>query len=121
MSITGTLNGILLNSSLLEAEVGSLHHYKSLVFLKGSISEDSLKSGIFMVCNNPEVIAQHHAKYTGKQRSWAPPMSVPHLDTRFINNKKSLLFGTICWFFTEVLKDRFNVRFSKFGKTEIIS
>ena len=45
-------------------------------------------SGLFMVCNNPEVVAQHHAKVYGKAAVGAPPMSVPHLDTRFIDNKK---------------------------------
>lgn len=45
-------------------------------------------SGLFMVCNNPEVVEQHHAKVYGKAKVGAPPMSVPHLDTRYIDNKK---------------------------------
>lgn len=61
-------------------------------------------SGIFMVCNNPEVIAQHHAKVYGKAKVGAPPMSVPHLDTRFIDNKKSLLFGPFAGFSPRFLK-----------------
>src|SRR5690606_1093227 len=34
----------------------------------------------------------------------APPMSVPHLDTRFIDNKKSLLFGPFAGFSPKFLK-----------------
>ncbi len=61
-------------------------------------------SGLFMVCNNQEVIDQHHAKVYGKAKVGAPPMSVPHLDTRFIDNKKSLLFGPFAGFSPKFLK-----------------
>jgi L-2-hydroxyglutarate oxidase LhgO len=50
-------------------------------------------SGLFMVCKNQKVVEQHHAKVYGKAKVGAPPMSVPHLDTRYIDNKKALLFG----------------------------
>ena len=66
-------------------------------------------SGLFMVCNNPEVVAQHHAKVYGKATVGAPPMSVPHLDTRFINNKKSLLFGPFAGFSPKFLKTGSNM------------
>ncbi|MCF6139069.1 malate:quinone oxidoreductase [Pseudalkalibacillus berkeleyi] len=61
-------------------------------------------SGLFMVCNNPEVIKQHNAKVYGKAKVGAPPMSVPHLDTRYIDNKKSLLFGPFAGFSPKFLK-----------------
>lgn len=61
-------------------------------------------SGLFLVCNNPEVVEQHHAKVYGKAKVGAPPMSVPHLDTRYINNKKSLLFGPFAGFSPKFLK-----------------
>ncbi|CAG7643082.1 putative malate:quinone oxidoreductase 1 [Paenibacillus solanacearum] len=61
-------------------------------------------SGLFMACNNPEVVSQHHAKVYGKAKVGAPPMSVPHLDTRFIDNKKSLLFGPFAGFSPKFLK-----------------
>jgi len=61
-------------------------------------------SGLFMVCNNPEVIEQHHAKVYGKAKVGAPPMSVPHLDTRYINNKEALLFGPFASFSPKFLK-----------------
>jgi malate dehydrogenase (quinone) len=61
-------------------------------------------SGLFMVCNNSEIIAQHHAKVYGKAKVGAPPMSVPHLDTRYIDNKKTLLFGPFAGFSPKFLK-----------------
>ncbi|MED3561088.1 malate:quinone oxidoreductase [Bacillus xiapuensis] len=66
-------------------------------------------SGLFLVCNNPEVVAQHHAKVYGKAAVGAPPMSVPHLDTRFIENKKSLLFGPFAGFSPKFLKTGSNM------------
>ncbi len=66
-------------------------------------------SGLFMVCNNPEVVERHHAKVYGKAKVGAPPMSVPHLDTRFIDNKKSLLFGPFAGFSPKFLKTGSNL------------
>ncbi|MCW1929029.1 malate:quinone oxidoreductase [Bhargavaea beijingensis] len=61
-------------------------------------------SGLFLVCNNPEVIEQHHSKVYGKAKVGAPPMSVPHLDTRYIDGKRSLLFGPYAGFSPKFLK-----------------
>jgi malate dehydrogenase (quinone) len=61
-------------------------------------------SGLFMVCKNPDVIARHHAKVYGKAKVGAPPMSVPHLDTRYIGNRKTLLFGPFAGFSPKFLK-----------------
>ncbi|AXF57943.1 malate:quinone oxidoreductase [Salicibibacter kimchii] len=61
-------------------------------------------SGLFMSCNNPEVVEKHQAKVYGKAKVGAPPMSVPHLDTRYIDNKKSLLFGPFAGFSPKFLK-----------------
>ncbi|QQE78180.1 malate:quinone oxidoreductase [Alicyclobacillus sp. SO9] len=61
-------------------------------------------SGLFMVCNNPEVADLHHAKVYGKAKVGAPPMSVPHLDTRHIDNKRTLLFGPFAGFSPKFLK-----------------
>jgi malate dehydrogenase (quinone) len=61
-------------------------------------------SGQWLVCQNPEVIEQHHAKVYGKAAVGSPPMSVPHLDTRVIDGKKSLLFGPYAGFSTKFLK-----------------
>lgn len=61
-------------------------------------------SGLFLVCNNEEIIEQHHGKVYGKAKVGAPPMSVPHLDTRYINGKKELLFGPFAGFTPKFLK-----------------
>ncbi|CAM2917607.1 malate:quinone oxidoreductase [Salinicoccus roseus] len=61
-------------------------------------------SGLFMVCENPEVVEKHNAKVYGKAKVGAPPMSVPHLDTRYIEGKKSLLFGPFAGFSPKFLK-----------------
>lgn len=62
-------------------------------------------SGEWLICNNPEVIAMHHAKVYGKAKVGAPPMSVPHLDSRIINGKNELLFGPFAGFSTKFLKN----------------
>ena len=61
-------------------------------------------SGQWLKCTNPEVIAQHGAKVYGKAAVGAPPMSVPHLDTRVIDGEKALLFGPYAGFSTKYLK-----------------
>src|SRR5690606_33761953 len=47
---------------------------------------------------------QHHSKVYGKAAVGAPPMSVPHLDTRIINGQPALLFGPFAGFTTKFLK-----------------
>ena len=61
--------------------------------------------GQWLKCNNQEVINQHFAKVYGKATVGAPPMSVPHLDTRFIEGKRELLFGPFAGFSTKFLKN----------------
>ncbi len=62
-------------------------------------------SGIFLACNNPDIASQHFAKVYGKAALGAPPMSVPHLDTRFIDGKRTLLFGPFAGFSPKFLKN----------------
>jgi len=61
-------------------------------------------SGEFLVCQNPEVAAQHPNKVYGKAAIGAPPMSVPHLDARIIGGKKMVLFGPFAGFSPRYLK-----------------
>ncbi|MEQ1553414.1 MAG: malate:quinone oxidoreductase [Ferruginibacter sp.] len=61
-------------------------------------------SGQWLRCNNKTIIEKHAAKVYGKASVGAPPMSVPHLDTRIINKKKALLFGPFAGFSTKFLK-----------------
>ncbi|MGO1596457.1 MAG: malate:quinone oxidoreductase [Sphingobacterium sp.] len=60
--------------------------------------------GQWLRCNNDAIIKQHHAKVYGKAAVGAPPMSVPHLDTRYIDGKQALLFGPYAGFSTKFLK-----------------
>lgn len=62
-------------------------------------------SGQWLKCVNPEVISKHQAKVYGKASVGAPPMSVPHLDTRLIDGQKALLFGPYAGFSTKFLKN----------------
>lgn len=62
-------------------------------------------SGRWLVCNDQKIVSKHSAKVYGKAFAGAPPMSVPHLDTRMINGEKSLLFGPYAGFSTKFLKN----------------
>jgi len=62
-------------------------------------------SGQWLICSNPDIIARHHAKVYGKASVGSPPMSVPHLDTRVIDGRRSLLFGPYAGFSTKFLKN----------------
>ena len=62
-------------------------------------------SGEWLICNNPEVIEKHYVKVYGKAKVGAPPMSVPHLDSRVIDGKNQLLFGPFAGFSTKFLKN----------------
>lgn len=61
-------------------------------------------SGEFLRTSNPEIVAQHQAKVYGKAAVGAPPMSVPHLDTRVVDGETSLLFGPYAGFTPKFLK-----------------
>lgn len=62
-------------------------------------------SGQWLKCINEDVILKHQAKVYGKASVGAPPMSVPHLDTRMMNGEKALLFGPFAGFSTKFLKN----------------
>jgi len=83
---------------------GSLHLLQKSGIPEGKHIGGFPVSGQFMVCNNPEVVEQHNGKVYGKAAVGAPPMSVPHLDTRYIDNQKSLLFGPFAGFSPKFLK-----------------
>ncbi|AYG09771.1 malate dehydrogenase (quinone) [Pseudomonas fluorescens] len=61
-------------------------------------------SGQWLRCDNPEVVKLHQAKVYSQAAVGSPPMSVPHLDTRVVDGKKSLLFGPYAGFTTKFLK-----------------
>ncbi len=62
-------------------------------------------SGQWLKCTNKNIIEKHAAKVYGKASVGAPPMSVPHLDTRMIGKEKALLFGPFAGFSTKFLKN----------------
>ena len=62
-------------------------------------------SGQWLVCRKPDVVERHDAKVYGKAPVGAPPMSVPHLDTRIINGEPALLFGPFAGFTTKFQKE----------------
>jgi len=61
--------------------------------------------GSFLVTENPEIAARHMAKAYGIAPTGAPPMSVPHLDTRVLDGKRMILFGPFATFSTKYLKE----------------
>ncbi|WP_422785373.1 malate:quinone oxidoreductase [Ruicaihuangia caeni] len=61
-------------------------------------------SGQFLRTDNPDIVARHDAKVYGKAAVGAPPMSVPHLDTRVVDGEKSLMFGPYAGFSPKFLK-----------------
>ena len=61
-------------------------------------------SGIWLRCDAEEITRQHEAKVYGMASVGSPPMSVPHLDTRIIDGKRSVLFGPYAGFSTKFLK-----------------
>jgi malate dehydrogenase (quinone) len=62
-------------------------------------------SGIFLRCDDTSTVERHNGKVYGKASVGAPPMSVPHLDSRYIDGKRSLLFGPYAGFSTKFLKN----------------
>ncbi|MBL8915481.1 MAG: malate dehydrogenase (quinone) [Archangium sp.] len=62
-------------------------------------------SGEWLVCRNPAVVAQHAVKVYGKAKEGTPPMSVPHLDRRYVDGETALMFGPFAGFSTRFLKE----------------
>jgi malate dehydrogenase (quinone) len=62
-------------------------------------------SGLWLRCDDPSLAARHDAKVYGKASVGAPPMSVPHLDSRVIDGKRGLMFGPYAGFSTKFLKN----------------
>tara|TARA_B100000902_G_scaffold7639_1_gene9723 strand:- start:116 stop:1609 length:1494 start_codon:yes stop_codon:yes gene_type:complete len=61
-------------------------------------------SGKWLICEKKSLTEKHNAKVYGKADIGSPPMSVPHLDTRWIEGKKFLLYGPFAGFTTKFLK-----------------
>ncbi|WP_162864789.1 malate dehydrogenase (quinone) [Pseudomonas viridiflava] len=61
--------------------------------------------GSWLVTENPTLAMQHMGKAYGIASTGAPPMSVPHLDTRVLDGKRVILFGPFATFSTKFLKN----------------
>lgn len=75
-------------------------------------------SGEFLVCTNPDIVNQHEAKVYGKEPDGTPPMTVPHLDRRYIEGKSTLLFGPFAGIGPKFLKKGSNMDFFKSVKRD---
>lgn len=62
-------------------------------------------SGHFLRTDNQAVVEKHLAKVYSQAAVGAPPMSVPHLDTRVVDGKTSLLFGPFAGLNPKFLKN----------------
>nr|WP_229837641.1 malate dehydrogenase (quinone) [Pseudocitrobacter faecalis] len=61
--------------------------------------------GSFLMTENPAITKEHLQKVYGQASVGAPPMSVPHIDARFIDGKRVVLFGPFATFSTKFLKN----------------
>lgn len=61
--------------------------------------------GSFLMTENPAITKAHLQKVYGQASVGAPPMSVPHIDARFIDGKRVVLFGPFATFSTKFLKN----------------
>src|SRR5699024_5511947 len=66
-------------------------------------------SDLSLVCRDEAITSKHLAKVYGKEAVGAPQMSVPHLDARYIDGKRTLLFGTFAGFLPKFLKTGSNM------------
>ncbi|MQP24095.1 malate:quinone oxidoreductase [Flavobacterium sp. LMO8] len=101
---TGKTRKIITKFIFIGAGGGSLPLLEKSQIFEGKGFGGFPVSGQWLRCTNEEIINKHHAKVYGKAAIGAPPMSVPHLDTRVISGKQELLFGPYAGFTTKFLK-----------------
>jgi malate dehydrogenase (quinone) len=101
---TGTTRTVAAKSVFLGAGGGAITLLQKSGIPEGKGYAGFPVSGIFLRCDDESIIARHHAKVYGKASVGAPPMSVPHLDSRVVDGKPSLLFGPYAGFSTKFLK-----------------
>lgn len=61
--------------------------------------------GQFLYTTHPDVVSQHLVKVYGKAGEGSPPMSVPHLDLRYLDGEPALFFGPFATFSSKFLKE----------------
>lgn len=101
---TGRHHDLKSNFVFLGAGGGSLHLLQKSGIPEGKGYGGFPVSGIWLRCDQQEIVSRHNAKVYGKASVGSPPMSVPHLDTRHVDGKTSLLFGPYAGFSSKFLK-----------------
>jgi malate dehydrogenase (quinone) len=59
--------------------------------------------GQWLICDEPDIVKKHEAKVYGLSPGSAPTMAVPHLDSRYLEGRKTLLFGPYAAWTTKFL------------------
>src|SRR5699024_997819 len=106
---TGTFGYHPSRFALIGARGGSLPRLPKTGIPESNDAGRVAVSGLLMVWQKPEVVEKHNANVCCKAKVRAPPMSVPHLDTRYIDGKRSLLFGPFAGFSPKFLKPGSNM------------
>ncbi|NTJ44620.1 malate dehydrogenase (quinone) [Agrobacterium larrymoorei] len=101
---TGERSSIKAKFIFLGAGGGALHLLQMSGIPEGDDYAGFPVGGSFLVCDNPDIVNNHLAKAYGQASTGAPPMSVPHLDTRVFDGKRHILFGPFATFSTKFLK-----------------
>ncbi|CAM3286554.1 malate dehydrogenase (quinone) [Paracoccus nototheniae] len=79
-----------------------------LMLQKSGIPESRLYGGFpvggsFLTHEDPAIADRHLSKAYGRAAAGSPPMSVPHLDTRYVDGVRKLAFGPFATFSTNFL------------------
>ncbi|MCC3277576.1 malate:quinone oxidoreductase [Arthrobacter sp. zg-Y40] len=101
---TGTARTVSAKFVFIGGGGGALHLLQASGIPEGKGFGGFPVSGQFLRSTDESIIARHNAKVYGQASVGAPPMSVPHLDTRFVNGQRSLLFGPYGGFSPKFLK-----------------
>ena len=106
LSLKGTRKNRIVRSKFvfLGAGGGALSLLQKSGIPEGLLYAGFPVSGKWLICEEEKSTKIHNAKVYGNAAVGAPPMSVPHLDTRWINGKRSLLFGPFAGFSSNFLK-----------------
>ena len=106
---SGELRYVRANFVFIAAGGGSLPLLQKSCIPEGRGYAGFPVSGIWLRCDRPEVSSHHHAKVYGKASEGLLFITSPHLDTRHIEGKVSLLFGPYAGFSTKFLKHGSNL------------
>ncbi|WP_179429878.1 malate:quinone oxidoreductase [Spelaeicoccus albus] len=118
---TGDTSSVFAKFVFVGAGGGALHLLQKSGIPEGVGYGGFPVSGQFLRTSNPDLVNKHIGKVYGRAGVGAPPMSVPHLDTRVVNGTKYLMFGPYAGFSPKFLKSGkftdlpFSVRPSNLG------